>query len=62
MCMYDYRPTETGTAAMLRVRAALWRRDAEATPNRDLIRLMIQSADELEQEAAGMDRLASKER
>jgi hypothetical protein len=53
--MYDYHPPETGQAAILRLRADLWRRDAASATNRDLIQLMIQSADELEKEAARMD-------
>jgi hypothetical protein len=42
-------------AERLRLRANLWRRDAENTPNRDLSQLMLHSADELEEEAAVID-------
>jgi hypothetical protein len=41
------------SAERLRLRAKLWRRDAENTTNRDLSQLMLHSAYELEEEAAG---------
>ena len=42
-------------AERLRLRANLWRRDAEITMNRDLSQLMLRSAEELEEEAAGLE-------
>jgi hypothetical protein len=45
-------------AERLRLRANLWRRDAESTTNRDLSQLMLHSANELEEEAAGLERRA----
>jgi hypothetical protein len=41
-------------AERLRLRANLWRRDAESTTNRHLSELMLHSAYELEAEAAGL--------
>jgi hypothetical protein len=38
----------------LLLRADLWRRDAESTTNRNLSELVLRSAYELEQEAAGL--------
>jgi hypothetical protein len=42
-------------AERLRLRANIWRRDAEAAMNPEIIRLMVQSSDELEQEAVRLD-------
>jgi hypothetical protein len=47
-----------GRAERLRLRADLWRRDAQHTANRHLSQLMLRSADELEEEAAGIDHYA----
>ena len=41
-------------AERLRLRAALWKRDAESTTNRELKRLMLRTANDLEAEAAGL--------
>jgi hypothetical protein len=46
------------SAERLRLRAKLWRRDAENTTNRDLSQLMLHSAYELEEEAAGLEHRA----
>ena len=43
------------TAERLRLRANLWRRDAECAKNRQLTELMLRSAQELEEEAATLD-------
>jgi hypothetical protein len=49
-------------AERLRLRADLWRRDAAITLNRDLSQLMLRSAEELEEEAAGLDARAQAQR
>lgn len=50
----DKRALSNVMAERLRLRANLWRRDAESTTNRHLIELMLHSAFELEAEAAGL--------
>jgi hypothetical protein len=46
------------SAERLRLRAKLWRRDAENTTNRDLSQLMLHFAYELEEETAGLQHRA----
>jgi hypothetical protein len=48
----------TVSVERLRLRAKIWRRDAESTTNRDLSQLMLHSACELEEEAAGLEQRA----
>ena len=52
----DNRALPNVMAERLRLRANLWRRDAECTKNRHLTELMLRSAHELEEEAATIDR------
>jgi hypothetical protein len=54
----DSSTPNDGRAERLRLRAALWRSDAENSTSRDLRQLMLRSADELEGEAAELERYA----
>jgi hypothetical protein len=51
--LYDYRPRETGTAAMLRVRANKCQPDAANTANTDVGGSVLRTSDDLEEEALG---------
>ena len=60
MCMYDYRPPETGKDAMLRVRANKCEPDAANTANTDVGGSTLGTSDELEEEALGRQAPAAK--